>query len=130
MWRKTIILGSIVTGSTVLVAQGCDATSAAMKVFRDQGLVVLKPARTYVRPGGLVSLKGHTARYRDAADPVPTDEKLATPFSATIMSETLNKATGFGAALSAIGSIVTAPLNLKFNASSRVSLAQIDASGT
>lgn len=129
MSKNLLVMCSVVVASASLYAQSCDATAAAAKVFKDQGLVVLKPARTYVKPGGLVSLKGDAARYRDPADPVPTDPKVATPFSATIMSETRGKTTGFGSAISAISSFVTAPLGLKFNSSSQVSLAQIDATG-
>jgi hypothetical protein len=110
-------------------AQACDPEQAAMNVFKKQGLVVLKPARDYVAPGGLVSLKSGAPRYREPLDDVPTDPRVAVKFRSVIMEEAGNRTVGLGLALDKLTGIVPMPVGVAVDTSRSVSLAQIDTTG-
>jgi hypothetical protein len=129
MKRSVILLVIGVVAVATLGAQGCDAEKAALKVFKEQGLIVLRPARDYVRVGGLVSVRQNTATYRDPGDRVPTSSEMATKFRALVMQQDNKSSTGIGAALSALGSIVPIPVGLKLDSSRQMTLAQIDTGG-
>jgi hypothetical protein len=79
----------------------CDAEKDALTLFSDQGLNLLRPARDYIQPGGMVFLvKGGPAEYDDPADPVTAEKGNLTDFKAVILSQTKNKTSAFSAALS------------------------------
>jgi hypothetical protein len=110
----------------------CDAEKDALKLFSDQGLNLLRPARDYIRPGGMVFLvKGAPPEYDDPKDPVTPETGNLTDFKAVILAETKNKTGAFSAALSLAKSIIPTPLSFGAGAESSrdVKLKQIETTG-
>jgi hypothetical protein len=119
---------ALVLSSAALIS--CDAQKDALTLFSRQGLNLLRPARDYIKPGGMIFIaKGGVPEYDDPADRVVADKDNLTDFRAAILAETSNKTTGFSAALSLAQSIM--PLSLKAGAqtSSQASLKGIDTTG-
>jgi hypothetical protein len=112
--------------------QACDPRAAARRVFTDQGLHVLTPARTYIELGGIVVVPSSGAPYYvDRLDSLPsgaTDK--AVDFVAVLLKESLKQTTGLGSAVSALQSVIPVPLNVQFDRTQVVELAQVDASGS
>lgn len=115
----------------LIVLVACDPEKEALKLFTDQGLTVLKPARDYIALGGLfVVPNSGTTVYLDPYDTLPPSNGTATPFRAVVLQESKNQNIAFDAAVGTLGGLVPIPAGLKFSHSAQVQLAQIDASGT
>jgi hypothetical protein len=118
-----------VTSVVALQARACaDPEAAAIGIFKRQGITLLKPARSYVAPGGIVTVTNAGPRYDDPFEPVP--QKDNQPFTATVMAETKDQTTKFDVALSKLGGIVPLPIAAGATSAFDVSLGQIDTKGT
>jgi hypothetical protein len=120
----------------VTVLTGCDPSTAIYKIFSDQGLTLVKPARSYIQIGGLVILPKGTNQllYQDPWDVIaqadgPNATPPSTDFSAVIMSQSDKSASGvdFKAVLA---QLVSLPLDLDLSHNTSLTLGQIQASGT
>lgn len=112
------------------VAGGCNPEQDALKLFSQQGLTVLKPARSYIALGGIfVVPKSGTPVYLDPYDSLPTNGSGANPFQAVIMQQSSSNSTGLAAAVGTLGGLVPVPAGAKFSNAKQVQLAQIDATG-
>ena len=125
------LLSSVLFGLIVLGA--CDPQQQAMKIFTDQGLVLLQPARSYIQPKGIVILpkKGRPKYY----DPLDTDLKTddgteISNFSAIVAQQTKNQSSALDIALGLLGKLIKIPAGLKYDGSQTVTLDQIDAGGS
>jgi hypothetical protein len=108
----------------------CNPQTAALRLFKNQGLNLLKPARDYILPGGLVVLaKGSAPQYMDPFDPVPDEQGTLIDFKATIMNEVQKNTTGISAAFDFVRTVIPMPFSLTFGSNTTVTLAQIDTSG-
>lgn len=115
----------------LLTGQTCrDPQTEAMKIFTDQGLVLLEPARDYVKPGGLVVLSknGHPD-YIDPLDDLGTESGTEVNFKAYIEGQTKNRSTGLDFALALIGKIIKVPAGLKYSDGQVVQLGQVECGG-
>jgi hypothetical protein len=122
---------TLAVAAIAIVVASCDPQKAALKVFTDQGLHVLKPARTYVEVGGIVVLpKRGIPYYVDRRDPLPADPGSTINFDSIIPAELKKESSGFGVALAAIQGILPVSLNAKFDREQTVQLSQIKAPGT
>jgi hypothetical protein len=66
----------IVVFAGIILVSCDDPEQAAMKVFTDQGLVLLRPARDYVKVGGIVVLpKNGQPEYLDPYNDVSSNPK-------------------------------------------------------
>jgi hypothetical protein len=125
-----LAIGVGVLGSAVLQSQGCNAEREALNIFRKQGLNVLRPARDYIVPGGLVIVtKNKRVEYVDPLDKVPDEPGNLIEFRAVILKEVNKRAIGIGVALNLIGSIIPAPLGLSASGNTSVTLGQIESTG-
>lgn len=123
---------AVMIGAAVLTvaAQSCDAQKQALRVFTDQKLNLLRPARDYVQPGGLVFLApGGTPEYDDPVEPVHPERGNLTDFRAVILEEARKSSTGFAAALGLANGILPVPIGLKMAGSSEVTLGGIETTG-
>ncbi len=130
------VTGAVRIGSVLLlitiaaVLLSCNAESAAIQLFTKQGLNLLRPARDYIRPGGMVFVpKRGLPEYDDPKDDVPSEDGNLTDFQATILQETANKTTSLGAALSLATTVIPMPISAGVQSNRSVSLKQIDTSG-
>jgi hypothetical protein len=122
-------------GMLLLIPTGCDPSTAIYKLFSDQGLTLIKPARSYIAIGGLVVLPKGTKQlqYQDPWDVIaqPTGQSStpSTDFSAVIMGQSDKSATGvdFKAALT---QLVSLPIGLDFSHNQSLTLGPIQAGGT
>jgi hypothetical protein len=119
--------------SVSLVSSSCvDPRKEILRLFSEQGLTVLQPARDYVAVGGLVVLptKGRPA-YLDPFDKLTdaTDQKAATDFRAIVMGQTVDTKVGLDVALNLASSVVKLPLGVSAKRSQEVQLDQIDTTG-
>lgn len=113
-----------------LVQLGCNAESDALNLFSHNRLNLLRPARDYIQPGGMVFVpKNGSPEYDDPKDNVVPEKGNLTDFRASILQETANKKTGLGAALSLAATVIPMPINAGFQSSKDVSLKQIDTTG-
>jgi hypothetical protein len=120
----------IVAVGVSMSAQSCDPEKAAMDVFKEQGLTLLRPARSYVTVGALVVVPpSGPSRYIDPKDSISTINKPTVDFDAVIQSKTKTRRTALGAALSGLARVVTIPVGLKYNEKREVELSQIDTGG-
>ncbi|HZL29297.1 MAG TPA: hypothetical protein VFC39_22425 [Acidobacteriaceae bacterium] len=119
-----------------VIPTGCDPTTAIYKIFSDQGLTLVKPARSYIQIGGLVILPKGTNQllYQDPWDVIDQAAgQNATPpstdFSAVIMSQSDKSASGvdFKAVLA---QLVSLPLGFDLSHNRSLTLGQIQANGT
>jgi hypothetical protein len=118
------------TAILALLFTGCTLPSDALKVFTDQGLIPLQPARDYVKVCGLVSLPPHgTAAYLDPADVLPTNPNTYINFSAVIEDEARGQTAAIDVALSAVAHIIPFAAQLQAKTNTQVHLGQINASG-
>jgi hypothetical protein len=109
-----------------------DPRKAILKLFTDQGLTLLQPARDYVAVGGLVVLaKQGRPAYLDSFDKLPaaTDRNPVTNFKAILSGQNVDTKTGLDVAFSLAGSLVKLPLGLSAGKQQEVQLDQIDSSG-
>jgi len=117
--------------SALLLCVGCDPQDKIVQIFSNQGLTLLKPARSYIALEGIVVLprKGRM-QYIDPYDRLAPSEGTASDFSAVLHQEVDNEATGIQAAVSALAAVVSVPLGLQFDKAQQVQLDEIDSSGT
>lgn len=130
MSKSILVLLAILCAAVVLAS--CDnAEKQALKIFTDQGLTILQPARDYVTVGGLVILpKTGGPVYADPYDAVATTAGTATNFQAIIQAQTKNQSNKVGASFSLIQKLLTLPIGLDHSNQSEVKLDQINASGS
>jgi hypothetical protein len=129
---ERVFLCAALLGTTglTLVAQGCDPQKRALQIFADQRLNILRPARDYIQPSGLVFLpKGGGPEYDDPIENVTPEKGNLTDFRAVILEETRKSSTGFAAALSLANWVLPVPLGLKAKGNSEVSLGSIETTG-
>lgn len=133
--RVTKCLGLVccIAAIAISVAQnGCNAQSAAYGLFTSQGLNLLRPARDYIQPGGMVFVpRSGNPEYEDPKDKevVAAATGNLTDFKASILEEAANKTTGFGAVLSLATTVVPVPISAGVQSNKQVSLKQIDTTG-
>jgi hypothetical protein len=109
----------------------CDPEKDALKLFKQQGLTVLKPARDYIALGGIFVLPKHgTPMYKDPGEKLTPVPGAATSFNAIVMQQSKSDSSGFNAAVGTLGGLVAIPASAKFSDSKQVQLAQIDSGGT
>ena len=121
---------SVVLYAGLICCIGCDPQKAINKIFVDQGLTLLKPARSYIALGGVVVLPRHgRMQYLDPYDSMNPANGASTDFQAVIQKQVNATATGADVS-AALGSLVALPIGFKFSNNSQVQLAQINASGT
>lgn len=110
---------------------GCDPQAAALKIFTQQGLTVLEPARDYIKLGGLFVIpKSGTPTYLDPFDSLAPTDGAASTFNATLLQQSTDNSSALDAAVGTLGSLVAIPAGLKFSHNTQVQLGQIDSSGT
>src|SRR5580692_2845246 len=120
-----ILLSAVLFGLIVLGA--CDPQQQAMKIFTDQGLVLLQPARSYIKPQGIVILpKKGKPKYYDPLDDIGTDDGTELSFTAILLQETKNQSSALDISLGLLGKLIKIPAGLKYNGSQTVTLDQID----
>jgi hypothetical protein len=124
----TVLVASFVS---VVSTQSCgDPEQIVMKIMSDQGLTLLRPARDYVRVGGIVVMpKKGNPDYVDPLDSVPTENGNVVDIKTIIAGQTRNGATGLGVAVAALGKLVALPLGLTYTAGRQVTLSQMDLAG-
>lgn len=121
---------NVVSFAVLVCCVGCDPQKAINKIFIDQGLTLLKPARSYIALGGVVVLPKHgRMQYLDPYDSMSAANGASTDFQAVIEKQVNATATGADVS-AALGSLVALPIGFKFSNNSQVQLAQINASGT
>jgi hypothetical protein len=124
------VFGLFVAIAISSAQSGCNAQSAAYSLFTKQGLNLLRPARDYIQPGGMVFVpKKGNPEYEDPKDDVASEKGNLTDFKASILEETANKKAGLGAALSLATTIVPMPISAGAQSGQQVSLKQIDTTG-
>jgi hypothetical protein len=124
------LIGFLAAIAISAAQNGCNAQSAAYGLFTSQGLNLLRPARDYIQPGGMVFVpKKGNPEYEDPKDDVGSEKGNLTDFRASILEETANKKTGLGAALSLATTIVPVPISAGAQSGKQVSLKQIDTTG-
>jgi hypothetical protein len=124
------VFGLLVAIAISAAQNGCNAQSAAYSLFTKQGLNLLRPARDYIQPGGMVFVpKKGNPEYEDPKDDVASEKGNLTDFRASILEETANKKAGLGAALSLATTIVPMPISAGAQSGQQVSLKQIDTTG-
>lgn len=129
--RRALICAAlaIATGAAT-AAQRCDARTEALNLFGRQGLNLLRPARDYIRPGGLVFIpRNSSPEYDDPADPMAPESGNLADFRAVILEETETRSTGFGIALDLVNWVLPAPLGLKMSGEREVSLGGVETTG-
>jgi hypothetical protein len=123
-------VGILVPLTVSLLIASCDVQKDALALFGNQGLNLLRPARDYIKPGGLIFIqKGGTPDYENPKDPISSDAGNLTDFQAAILEETLNKSTGLGVAFSLAKSVVPS-ISADFQNDRAVSLKGIDTTGS
>jgi hypothetical protein len=135
---KIRVLLACVVGA--IIFSGCnDPENAALQLFNDYGLTLLRPARSYIKPGGLVILVSkRTPAYVDPFDDdiagLAEGKTAVEDFTATIQQSTKNQAASFDFAINLISQIVSLPKYLTSDSigakkSTQVTLDQIDSNG-
>jgi hypothetical protein len=118
--------------SLCILLVGCDdPLKETQKIFGAQGLVLLAPARDYIKPGGLVVLPSNGGPvYLDPFDPdIAGQNGNYVEFKSIIAAQAKNQVTGLDVALSAISTVIPLPAKLSFQKGQQVKLAQIDTAG-
>ncbi len=124
------VFGLLVAIAISAAQNGCNAQSAAYNLFTKQGLNLLRPARDYIKPGGMVFVpKKGNPEYEDPKDDVAAEKGNLMDFKASILEETANKKSALGAALSLATTIVPVPISAGAQSGQQVSLKQIDTTG-
>ncbi len=121
----------VAIGISLVTLVACDLQKAALKIFTNQGLTVLQPARDYIALGGIVVLpKKGRPQYIDPYDTLSGSDGTYSNFSAVIQQQTQNQSTGIEAAVGTLASFIPVPAGLNFTTGQQVQLAQIDSGGT
>lgn len=124
MSRRTRGVGLLLAILTIPAMLSCDPQKEARELFREQGLVLLQPAREYVEPGGMLVIAGRDKTvYIDAFDDVGSstqgEARAEIPFDHHD-SVTLDLALGL------IAQEVKIPAGLKIDGAQRVKLEGVD----
>lgn len=120
-----------ISGVCTLLLTSCDPQKDCLKLFTQQGLTVLKPARDYIALGGIFVIPQHgMPAYLDPYDSLPPTTGGPNPFHSVVMQQSSSNSVGLAAAVGTLGGLVPIPAGLKFSSSKQVQLDQIDASGT
>jgi hypothetical protein len=124
-------LFGLVVAIAISAAQGgCNAQAGAYSLFTKQGLNLLRPARDYIQPGGMVFVpKKGNPEYEDPKDSVSSEKGNLTDFKASILEEAANKKAGLGASLTLATTILPMPISAGAQSGKQVSLKQIDTTG-
>jgi hypothetical protein len=116
--------------AVAVVLLSCDPEKDALGIFTHQGLVVLRPARDYIKVGGIVVLPKHGGpEYLDPYNDVSSDPTTYVDFKAVILGQTKNQATGLETALSGLTSVMPLSAKLGYKSGQTVQLSQIDTGG-
>jgi hypothetical protein len=128
--RGCSLLVALVIATTCFTA--CDdPQKAILKVFTDEGLSLLEPARSYIKLGGIFAVPKHgQIVYFDPYDTIPSDPGTATDFSAIVEKQSTSQSTGISVAMSLLAQLIKLPVGLTFDTSKTVKLDQIDTGGT
>jgi hypothetical protein len=127
--------------SSVLIAAAAisscnDPESDATKLFTDQGLTLLKPARSYIVPGGLVVLSGsgHPIYMDPLDDPKMGGNGVAdgneVDFQAVFAKVAKSNHTGLQLAVQLVSSVLPAAGEITFGSDTDVTMDQINSNGT
>lgn len=128
--RSAVVAVGIALSMITLQAQRCDPQSTGLQILTKQGLTLLRPARDYVRVGGIVVKAGNgRAQYLDPFDPVSEVPGTTVPFRAVILRETRQRTSSLGTVIQGLAAIVPLPVGLTYDAAQEVALSQINASG-
>jgi hypothetical protein len=124
------LLGFLIAFAMSAAQVGCNAQSAAFDLFSRQGLNLLRPARDYIQPGGMVFVpkKGNPV-YEEPKDDVAPEKGNLIDFRANILEETANKKAGLSAALTLAATIIPMPISAGAQSNKHVTLKQIDTTG-
>lgn len=129
--KRPVVLLSVLV-ATALAISCQDPETQALNVFKQQGLVLLRPARDYIKVGGIVVLpaKG-LPQYLDPdpRDYISSDPSNYVDFKAVIMGQTKNEQTGIEAAVSGLASVMPLSAKLAYKGGQTVQLSQIDTGG-
>jgi hypothetical protein len=117
--------------ATILLSSGCDLENGGLKIFSDQGLTLLQPARSYVKVGGLVvsPRRGHL-QYLDPFNTIGSEPGTFVDFTAVIYGQTRNQSARLSVAVDSLRKIVSLPIGITYSSGEDVNLSQIDSSGT
>lgn len=130
MMRSRELLPMVVSLAVVVTLISCDPEKDALAVFTHQGLVLLRPARDYIKVAGIVVLPAHgSPEYLDPVDDVSSDPTNYVDFKAVILGQTKTQSTAFEAALSGLTSLMPLSAKLKYKGGQTVQLSQIDTGG-
>lgn len=112
-----------------LIAQGCSAESVALKLVQSQGLNLLRPARTYITPGGMFVKGKGTPVYVDSYEEVSPESGNLIDFDAVMLEEASGKTFGIGFAFELGAKLLAKPLGLQAKQNTDVKLAQVESKG-
>jgi hypothetical protein len=122
----------VVVISAVLFFVGCDdPQTQILRIFTNQGLTLLEPARSYISIGGIVLLPHGTnaLEYEDPYDTLPPESGTSTNFTAILNNQTDTSATAAQVEL-LLPQMVSLPTGFSFeDGPQTVKLTQINSSG-
>jgi hypothetical protein len=131
MWRRPKIHTKVFLLIAGCLLSGCDPQKAALKIFTDQGLTLLEPARDYIALGGIVVLpKQGRPQYIDPFDSITGADGTYSQFNAVIQQQLRNRSIRIETAVGTLGDIVPIPAGLNLTTGQTVELAQIDTAGS
>jgi hypothetical protein len=112
----------------VLLSSCTDPERAALKIFSDQGLTVLRPVRDYVMPGGLVIWpSGGRPEYVDPLDAAAVSETK--DFTSIIHDTAKKHSAKFSIVLGLVEKMMPMAVGVSATSTGDVKLTQIDAPG-
>lgn len=128
--KQSLRLACATLGAVLLGACN-DPRGAVENLFRQNGLHLVLPLRSYITLGGLVVVPSSGSPYYvDPLDPIPASMQPGIlDFKSVIARQTGSRATGLSAAAGLLQQLVKAPVTFQIAATQEVTLAQIDASG-
>ncbi|HXX72764.1 MAG TPA: hypothetical protein VEI80_03645 [Candidatus Acidoferrales bacterium] len=131
MTQSKAFLAVLMTCAVAVTLLSCDPEKDALAIFTHQGLVLLQPARDYIKVGGIVVLPKHGGpEYLDPFDQdVASDPTTYVDFKAVILGQTKDQSSGLEAALSGLASLMPLSAKLSYKGGQTVQLSQIDTGG-
>lgn len=115
--------------ASALPAPACNPESAALNILGRQGLNLLRPARSYITPGGLFVKGKGLPVYVDSYNEISPEPGNLIDFDAVILEETKNKSFGVGFAFDLAAKLLAAPLGVTAKQDQSVSIAQVETTG-
>ncbi len=115
-------------GVAPVVTQGCNPEQATLNLFRRQGLNLLKPARDYIKVGGLM-VKGKRVDYIDPFDAPPGNTGGGSAFTAIILTEARQSTAGFDLAVGMVRALLPGSADVAGESNTQLKLDQINATG-